>query len=253
MKEASASGKASPGFRYRSIRATLARAFRLTVQIFDGRRTMSTFHRAISYALNISICSILLGVVLVVLVQPHITNGASRAARLVSMFGILYLLALVCISIALIVLIISRKWSSAAHACASLLILVKSMLVISSLPPAEYPGADRAHRELAEIYERNRADFGEVTPAPRLIDLDQQCHPPGGGAGGCACWLLLDPGHVTGAEKEKAGWHLPNTSILAEEGSLIQLANVQRIDANTFSILGCDNDWRNWLTRLRGN
>lgn len=43
---------------------------------------------------------------------------------------------------------------------------------------------DGPHREIADIYHQRHADF--VSPGPRLVPLDDQCHPPNW----CTCWVL---------------------------------------------------------------
>jgi hypothetical protein len=94
---------------------------------------------------------------------------------------------------------------------------------------------DGPHREIADIYHRRQADF--VSPGPRLVPLDNQCHPPNW----CACWVLWDPSHTDEADKDLGRWHEPRSSAFPTGMSPIafERVDVKRIDPDAYSVLAC--------------
>lgn len=215
---------------------------------------MSLFRRLFKYPASIILCAVLFVLLLIVLgdfVEPRIGHSGLEA-KFSNLFGMGYLVVLILTSISFVILLIFRKWKSAGRFFIAALTLLVGIFLTDALHPNIYQFAGRAHQEISDIYSRNRSQFDLITPLPRLVDLDQRCHPPGGGAGGCQCWLLLDPMHVSQAEKEKAGWHRPTVPIFLAKDLPIRLIDVRPINSNAFSVLGCDTDWRSWLERLRG-
>jgi hypothetical protein len=99
------------------------------------------------------------------------------------------------------------------------------------------------HSEISAIYSQRRLEFEQLVVTPRLIDLDHQCHPPSC----CACWIVVDPKHTSGVEKEIGGWHRPDPASIFPVGAIplqFEIVDVRRIDANAYSVLECSADWR---------
>ena len=94
---------------------------------------------------------------------------------------------------------------------------------------------DGPHREIADIYHQRHADF--VSPGPRLVPLDDQCHPPNW----CTCWVLWDPSRTWGADNDLGRWHEPKSSAFPT-GTLpieFELVDLRRLDADAYSVLAC--------------
>jgi hypothetical protein len=105
------------------------------------------------------------------------------------------------------------------------------------------------HGEIAEIYKRRKLEFDQNTSqvensSPRLVRLDQQCRPPQD----CECWILLDPAHTSGVEKDIGGWHRPKASVFPQNGIQVRFAlvAVRQINSDSYSVLGCPIDWSLW-------
>ncbi len=211
------------------------------------RRLFFSFPESVpTYAAVIAVIFIFFGVV----VEPHVSSPS--VIEMLSVIGLLYLVAVLLLLIGSLVFLIRRKWLSATLLLSAAFILSAALTVEDTIVLYnEYGFTGPAHAEIAEIFNRNSSEFDLATTVPRLIDLDQRCHPPGGEGGGCGCWLLLDPAHTSGADNEKAGWHRPVASIFHQKALPIQLVSVRPIDAGSYSVLGCDEDWRTWLQRIR--
>lgn len=94
---------------------------------------------------------------------------------------------------------------------------------------------DGPHREIADIYHQRRPDF--ISSAPRLVPLDNQCHPPNW----CKCWVLWDPSPSSEVEQDLGRWHRPKSSAFPT-GTLpieFELVDVKRLDPDAYSVLAC--------------
>jgi hypothetical protein len=94
---------------------------------------------------------------------------------------------------------------------------------------------DGPHREIAAIYHQRHSDF--VSPGPRLVPLDNRCHPPNW----CTCWVFWDPARTGEVEKDLGRWHEPKSSAFPT-GTLpieFELVDVRRLDADAYSVLAC--------------
>jgi hypothetical protein len=109
------------------------------------------------------------------------------------------------------------------------------------------------HREIAEIYQWRKAEEFDpstarvVNTSPRVVDLEEQCHP----ARWCQCWIVLDPLHRSDFERQlRTGDPLKATfpsdrgepvTLLAPEitRGVVGTVSVRRIDAIAYSMLTC--------------
>jgi len=111
------------------------------------------------------------------------------------------------------------------------------------------------HTEIAEIYQQRKAEEFDpstarvVNTSPRLVDLEEQCHPPTW----CRCWILLDPLHRSNIERELKGGNPLKATFPSDSGEPVTLfatemvregfgdVSVRRIDAIAYSVLACPN------------
>jgi len=94
---------------------------------------------------------------------------------------------------------------------------------------------DGPHREIADIYHGRHSDF--VFPGPRLVPLDDQCHPPNW----CTCWVIWDPHRTWSADNDLGRWHEPKSSAFPTGTLPIQFdrVDVRRLDSDAYSVLAC--------------
>jgi hypothetical protein len=93
---------------------------------------------------------------------------------------------------------------------------------------------DGAHREIADIFHQRYRDF--VSPGPRLVPLDDQCHPPNS----CTRWVVWDPSYPSELEKDLGRWHRPKSSIfMFLPGQVPYRVDVKRLELQAYSVLAC--------------
>lgn len=109
------------------------------------------------------------------------------------------------------------------------------------------------HKDIAEIYQQRKAEEFDpstarvVNTSPRLVDLEEQCHPPTW----CQCWIVLDPLHRSDLERKLREGNPLNATFPSDRGEPLILFNpdlvrggfgnvsVRRIDAIAYSMLSC--------------
>jgi hypothetical protein len=94
---------------------------------------------------------------------------------------------------------------------------------------------DGPHREITDIYRQRRADF--VSPGPRFVPLDNQCHPPNW----CSCWVAWDPSETSEVEQELGRWHQPRTHAFLIVSFPVEFSavDVRRLEPHAYSALAC--------------
>jgi len=109
-----------------------------------------------------------------------------------------------------------------------------------------FPGP--AHDMIAEIYRQRRPKTGLARPVsqekfnlgevPGLVALGEECHPPVG----CECWIAWGPALDRGVDKDvDRDWHAPRSALFpASSPEYFAIVHVKRIDADAYSLLGCE-------------
>jgi hypothetical protein len=101
-----------------------------------------------------------------------------------------------------------------------------------------------SHREIASIYHEQNFNFEASSGSSHLVSLDGKCHPPNG----CACWILIDPSHRSGAENDLGGWRRPTAPIFPHAlPRQFEIVNIRVLDSAAYSVLGCGMDIREWI------
>src|SRR5262249_40621398 len=99
-----------------------------------------------------------------------------------------------------------RRWISSLCYFGAALLAPGSIYASLALKGDRFTFTAGPHNEIAGMYRQRRSEFEQLAVTPRLIDLDDQCHPPSG----CACWIVVDPKQTSGVEKEIGRWHRPD-------------------------------------------
>jgi hypothetical protein len=182
------------------------------------------------------------------LIGSRIKDGTSSWAYFFGILGLFDRLFFLFVLIGGAIFLLGRGWKSALCYFAASCILYVSIIGSLALKGDRFAFTAGPHREIADIYNRRRSELDLTNRNPRLLDLDSQCHPPGG----CACWAVIDPVHSSGIENEIGGWHRPTAAIFPLDTLPINFAivDVERIDSVAYSVLGCSQDWRGWLPLL---
>jgi hypothetical protein len=175
-------------------------------------------------------------------ISPRIVDAVSlpfHILRVIDLFQSLFLIAAI---FGTAILLLRRKWLSASCYFSVGCILWLSIVAALALKGDRFVFSGGPHREIADIYHQRLAEFSSVKQSPRLVSLDRECHPPNG----CYCWVLMDPNHTTGADKDVGGWQRPSAPIFPPDTFPIDFAivNVKRLNDNVYSVLGCSTDQR---------
>jgi hypothetical protein len=117
-----------------------------------------------------------------------------------------------------------------------------------------FPG--KSHDEIVEIYRQRRPTTGlsrraftrytqqefDIGQVPGLVALGEECHPPFG----CECWIAWGPALDRGIDKDvDRDWHAPRSALFPpSRPEYFVIVHVRRIDADAYSVLGCDMDLR---------
>jgi hypothetical protein len=181
-------------------------------------------------------------------VEPY-PGLPSSAMWALTYIGLFYLLVLTISLAGSVVLSFLRRWNLSAQCFLSAVILWAAMLISTEIANRALRNVDQPHKRIAEIYASAPSAFSLTNSSPELFDLGLRCDPPLGAP--CNCWLLRDPNHASGVEVEKSEWHEPSLSIFLRKDFPIGLVSVQRINAEAYSVLTCDEDWRGWLEILQ--
>jgi hypothetical protein len=175
-------------------------------------------------------------------VSPRVVNAVSLSFLILRAIGFFHGLFLVAALVVGAILLLRRKWFSALCYFSVGCILWLSIVAALALKGDRFAFPGGPHREIADIYHRRLAEFSPINQNPRLVFLDRECHPPNG----CYCWVLVDPAHTSGADKEMGDWHRPSASIFPQNTLPVDFAivNVKRLNENVYSVLGCSTDQR---------
>jgi hypothetical protein len=170
----------------------------------------------VAYPANVIALSIVSGALFIItdgIISPRVKDATSLTFKALGGIEVLCFLIFFVIFAWGIVRLVMRSWLSVPYH------LLATCIAIGSLYASAFVKGDRftftagAHDEIASIYNRNLAEFSRQNTGPRLISLDEQCHPPNG----CECWIVVDPDHTSGVENEVHGWHRPAASIFSME------------------------------------
>jgi hypothetical protein len=175
-------------------------------------------------------------------ISPRIKDGTSLLLHTLNFVSAACLIFLMSGLIFSAVCLLRRRWISSLCYFISALLAPASMYASAALKGDRFTFTADPHSEIAAVYSQRRSEFERVVTTPRLIDLGDQCHPPGG----CACWIVLDPKHMSGVEKEIGGWHRPDPASVFPIGTppeQFAIVNVRLIDTKAYSVLGCVVDW----------
>jgi len=109
-----------------------------------------------------------------------------------------------------------------------------------------------SHDRIAEIYRQRRPKTGLARPVfnfhsqqkfnpgevPGLVALGEECQPPVG----CECWIAWGPALDRGIDKDvDRDWHAPRSALFpASSPEYFAIVHVKRIDADAYSVLGCE-------------
>jgi hypothetical protein len=141
-----------------------------------------------------------------------------------------------------VICLLRMKWGLALCYFLAAFTVPASAVATAALNDDRFVLPSKSHQEIADIYNRRRVELFDPSKGVRPIPLDVQCHPPSD----CECWLLLDPNHTSGAEKEVVGgwlnsWHRPAWSFPIPAN--LAIVDVRRLGDDAFSVLGCEIDW----------
>jgi hypothetical protein len=173
---------------------------------------------------------------------PRIHDASSFLFQMLELLDAVFLLGLLSGLIWTVVCLIRRKWLSASCYVITAMLAPASMYASAVLQDDLFPVPSPSHQEIAAIYQQRQSELERSPVVPRLVPLGDACHPPSG----CGCWIVLDPAHTSGAEKEIGGWHRPADSSIFPLGALPEdfaIVNVQRLGPKAYSAIGCDVDW----------
>ncbi|MBI3700100.1 MAG: hypothetical protein HY242_06570 [Afipia sp.] len=175
-----------------------------------------------------------------VVVEPRFKDARSLQFEIVAALELAFGLFIYALFIAGVVLLLRRKIFLSSCYLAAFAATYVSGFAVASLKDNRLVFPSRSHREIADIYQRQQANFDESNRMPRLVFLDEQCHPPNG----CGCWVLMDPEHRSGVETELGGWRRPTISIFPQNLLPVRFAlvHVRALDSSAYSVLGCGID-----------
>jgi hypothetical protein len=173
------------------------------------------------------------------------TNGLNVIGRVPGQITIVYELFFLASFVVGIVLLFKREFLIAA--CYLFISFAGDVPIcaLQWLKGDRFVFTSGPHGELGEIYAQRRSEFTSMaSSSPRLIALDNQCHPPAD----CECWIVLDPTHTSGIEQDIGGWHAPKSLILPVNTlpPHFAIVDVRRLDEDAYSVLGCGIDCRSW-------
>jgi len=201
------------------------------------------------YPTNLVSISVIAGVLFIVtdgVLSSHVKDASGVLFKAPRVAGVCFILFFVASLVGTAVSLIRRNWVSSLCYFAAACIAQASSYAALAVKGDRFTFTAGSHRDIADIYDQRRADLDAAAlQAPRLVALDEQCHPPAG----CQCWILMDPARASGAEKESAGWHRPTAPVFPTDTlpRHFAIVNVRRIDANAYSVLGCSADWSAWV------
>ena len=208
-------------------------------------RTFAKFMRKILALREIVLAIVIvaataLDILLEVFAAPRITDGTSSLLSVIDAITILHVLFTYSLLIAGVVLLLRRKLFLSVCYLAAGAVGYMSFYAVAALKDDRLIFPAGAHREIAAIYQQRDVDFEINNSSPHLVSLGEQCHPPSG----CGCWVLIDPGHTSGAENDRGGWRRPKASIFitGEFG----IVNARVLDSSAYSVLSCGMDYFAW-------
>jgi hypothetical protein len=180
-----------------------------------------------------------------VVVSPRVKDATSLQFNIIGTLELAFFLFIYALLIAGVVLLLRRKlFLSVCYltACAT---TYASCFVAAALKDDRLTFPSGSHREIASIYHRQEANFDGNNRTPRLVFLDQQCHPPNG----CECWVVIDPDRRSTVENDVGGWRRPTAAMFPSDTLPVHFAmvNIRVLDSSAYSVLGCDMYVRPWI------
>lgn len=170
----------------------------------------------------------------------HFYIAQSEVASILVYIGTFYALFCIAAFIAAVILLFRGKEFHAFCCFVAAYTFFASIFLSSAFQGDKFVFTSAPHREIAEIYNGHKLEWGPADSRAHLVALNGECHPPNG----CECWVVLDPGHASGVQKEMGGWHRPTAPIFPMH-TLPQhfaIVNVRRLGPDDYSVLGCEVD-----------
>jgi hypothetical protein len=167
-----------------------------------------------------------------------VTNGMQVLGHVRSQIVVIYALFFLVAFIAGLIFLFAGRFFAAFCYIGTACMMYVPLHALEWLKGDRFYITSGPHSEIADIYDRRQSQLAAAANFnPLLVPLDNQCHPPPD----CQCWVVLDPGHTTGVEREIGGWHRPATYILPADETPIRFAivDVRRLNADAYSVLGC--------------
>jgi hypothetical protein len=194
---------------------------------------------------NVFLAGILWGTLFVAIglyATRDVTNGLQVAGHVPPWIGLTCMLFFVVVFVRGIVLLLTARFFAAFCYLVTGCMMYMPLFALLWLKGDRFTFTSGPHREIADIYDRSQTTLiAAANFNPLLVPLENQCHPPPD----CQCWIVLDPGHTTGVERDIGGWHRPGTYILPADETPVHFAivDVRRINVDVYSVLGCVADW----------
>jgi hypothetical protein len=210
-------------------------------------RTLSHLRKVLfSYPVNVATITFIWAVLFAIIhsllkVEPRFSTSLTFQFVLAieSISSVLFVFAI----IAALVLFLRRNWMATGYYVFAACLLYASFVTSTWIRGDRFVFEAGPHQEIAKIYETSQLRMEDGPP--RLIFLDEECHPPGG----CYCWVLIDPSHGSGADADVGYWHDPKSSIfITKNGQMFfNIVNLRSINSTAYSVLGCTDDQRGFL------
>jgi hypothetical protein len=198
----------------------------------------------VAYPTNIIALSIVSGALFIIsdgVISRHLKDATGLLFKALSGIEVLCFLVFFVIFIWGVGCLFMRRWLSVLYHLLATCIAIASIYASFAVKGDRFTFTAGAHDEIAGIYNRRLAEFNRHNDSSRLIPLDDQCHPPNG----CECWIVVDPGHTSGVEREVRGWHRPTAPIFPMETfpRHFEIVDVRQLNPEAYSVLGCEADW----------